>query len=317
MPPISSATHALVDGVCYPDAWKRLYRHDSVEEVEPLYLSTRWSAVAEHGPMLVTLKGAGLISQASQNDHTPLYRSLSLLSSQASTQSLSKHLRRFITFNSEAGQEQLLRFADPLVTRHWLRSYGDELPAILMGSINTWWVADWTPNWAGQRAQKWQAFQASHHPESTPAAQAPDFPPMGHQQYAALKAVARWQLKERLTDYFKQHVPNAWQRLKGDHGRWLDERLDDAIAWGASTERQLAIWVDLSLHWGKALMTADDGLYAQWARHSSDQVCLPRQEQLYALDAWSRTPAAGASQRTQNYGSPSQAPLSVDEEANG
>ncbi|MGM3273342.1 hypothetical protein ACS26N_27420, partial [Bacillus cereus group sp. BC232] len=49
-----------------------------------------------------------------------------------------------------------------------------------------------------------------------------------------------------------------------ERGDWLDTRFDDAIAWGASTERQLAIWVDLSLHCGEDFITARDGLYACW-----------------------------------------------------
>ncbi|MGP9807547.1 DUF4123 domain-containing protein [Halomonas sp. AOP12-C2-37] len=283
-------THALLDGVRYPNALKRLYGRDDIEGIEPLYLMTRWSSLAEQGPILVRLKSSRLADEACANDDSKLYRSLSLLSSQASTSELSKHLGQFVTFKGEGEQEQLLRFADPLVTRHWLVSYGSALPAEMMGPIDTWWVADWAPNWAEPRPLAWQIFRSHLSQASTTAEPANSFPPMGSAQLAALDAVDRWQLKERLTDYFSEHMAEAWQRLPVEgRGIWLEERLDDAIAWGANTERQLAIWASLSLRWGEHFMTASDGLYARWVVQTAEKKPLSRQEQLYALDAWSRT----------------------------
>lgn len=283
-------THALVDGVRYPNALKRLYSRDDIEDIEPLYLMTRWSSLAEQGPILVRLKSSRLADEACANDDSKLYRSLSLMSSQASTSELSRHLGQFVTFNGEGGHEQLLRFADPLVTRHWLSSYGNALPAALMGPIDTWWVADWVPNWAKPHPVIWQAFRPQ--PSGAPTTTVPSdtFPPMGRDQFAALEAVTCWQLKERLTGYFTVHMPEDWQYLSAE-GRslWLDERLDDAAAWGANTERQIAIWLSLSLRWGKDFMTVRDGLYAHWIAQTSKQKPLSRQEQLYALDVWSRT----------------------------
>ncbi|WP_237673969.1 DUF4123 domain-containing protein [Vreelandella profundi] len=283
-------THALVDGVRYPNALKRLYGRDDIEDIEPLYLMTRWSSLAEQGPILVRLKSSRLADEACANDDSKLYRSLSLLSSQASTSELSKHLGQFVTFKGEGEQEQLLRFADPLVTRHWLVSYGSALPAEMMGPIDTWWVADWAPNWAEPRPLAWQIFRSHLSQASTTAKPANSFPPMGSAQLAALDAVDRWQLKERLTDYFREHMAEAWQQLSVEgRGLWLEERLDDAITWGANTERQLAIWASLSLRWGEHFMTASDGLYARWVVQTAEKKPLSRQEQLYALDAWSRT----------------------------
>ncbi|MCC5904241.1 MAG: DUF4123 domain-containing protein [Halomonas sp.] len=295
-------THALVDGVRYSNAFKRLYSRDDVDDIEPLYLMTRWSSLAEQGPILVRLKSNSLAEEANKDDR--LYRSLSLLSSQASTSELGKHLGRFITFTGEEGEhEQLLRFADPLVTKHWLSSYGSELPAEIMGPIDAWWVADWVPNWAMPRSLTWQKFRSSL--SSEPVMQENAFPPMGSSQLAALDGVDRWQLKERLTDYFKEHAAEAWRNLPAeDRGQWLDERLNDAIAWGASTERQLAIWVDLSLNWGEEFIESNGGLYRCWREQSSSGPRLSRQDQLYALDAWSRTLAANTSQRTRNHALP-------------
>lgn len=294
-------THALVDGVRYPNAFKRLYSRDDVDDIEPLYLMTRWSSLAEQGPILVRLKSSSLAEEANKDDR--LYRSLSLLSSQASTGELGKHLGRFMTFTGEGEHEQLLRFADPLVTKHWLSSYGSALPTEIMGPIDAWWIADWAPNWAVPRSLMWQKFCSSF--SSEPVMQENSFPPMGSSQLAALDVVDRWQFKERLTAYFKEHAAEAWRNLPAeDRGQWLDERLNDAIAWGGSTERQLAIWVDLSLNWGSDFIAAHDGLYHRWREHSASGSRLSRQDQLYALDAWSRTLAANASPRTQNHALP-------------
>ncbi|MBP5980087.1 MAG: DUF4123 domain-containing protein [Halomonas sp.] len=285
-------THALVDGVRYPNTLRRLYSRDDIEDIEPLYLMTRWASLAEQGPILVRLKSSRLADEACANDDSKLYRSLSLLSSQASTGELSRHLGRFVTFNAEGGHEQLLRFADPLVTRHWLSSYGSALPADILSPIDTWWVADWAPNWAEPRPVTWQLFQSLRQ-ASTSVMEASTLPPMGSAQLAALDAVASWQLKERLTSYFREHMPEAWRSLSAENrGQWLDERLDDAAAWGVNTERQVAIWLSLSLRWGSDFMRARDGLYEHWMKQADGNKPLSRQEQLYALDVWSRTQEA-------------------------
>lgn len=282
-------THALVDGVRYPNALRRLYSCDDIEDIEPLYLMTRWSSLAEQGPILVRLKSNRLADEACANDDSKLYRSHSLLSSQASTRELSRHLGQFVTFNAEGSHEQLLRFADPLVTRHWLSSYEGALPAGILGPVDTWWVADWAPNWAEPRPVTWQPFQSHLRQASPSVSEASTFPPMGSAQLAALDAVARWQLKERLTSYFREHMPENWQYLSAEkRGRWLDERLDDAAAWGANTERQVAIWLSLSLRWGSDFMAARDGLYDRWVTQDGGNKLISRQEQLYALDIWSR-----------------------------
>lgn len=283
-------THALVDGVRFPNALQRLYRRDDLQDIEPLYLMTRWSSLAEQGPVLVHLQGDGLLGDVCDNDDAELYRALSFLSSHASMRELSHHLAQFVTFSVE-GHEQLLRFADPLVTRHWLSSYGDTLPAELMGPLDTWWVADWAPLWAEPRTVSWQTFCAGQ--ASPENGWQRSFPPMGSAQLAALDAVDRWQLKERLADHFNQHAVASWRQLpSAERGQWLDDRLDDAIAWGAYTERQLAIWLSLSLEWGEHFMTEPYGLYARWWAQLPEPKPRSRQEQLYALDAWSRSPEA-------------------------
>lgn len=288
------ATHALVDGVRYSRAFERLYGRDDVADIEPLYLTTRWASLAEQGPILVRLQGTGLHDEVLRETQGEWTRALTWLHSDASSAELAEHLRQFVTFEA-AGQEKLLRFADPLVTRHWLASYGNAVPADVMGPIRTWWVAEWSPNWAATSVLTWCAFQPD---ESSPLGEHDErsqLHVMGAPQLAALEVVTRWQFKERLAEHFLANASQAWQALPPEsRGAWMDTRIDDALAWGASTERQIAIWLDLSLHWGENFMSASDGPYLHWIACTAQSERLSRQERLYALDAWSRTPEAVA-----------------------
>lgn len=294
---LRETTHALVDGVRYPRAFERLYGRDDIADIEPLYLNTRWASLAEQGPILVRLQGTGLRDQVLRETQGEWSRALTWLHSDASSAELAEHLRRFVTFRETGQQEKLLRFADPLVTRHWLASYGNAVSADVMGPIRTWWVAEWSPNWAAASVLTWNAFQPD---ESSRLGEYDEVPLknfMGASQLAALEAVTRWQFKERLSEHFQANASQAWQALPDEgRGQWMDARIEDAMAWGASTERQIAIWLDLSLHWGDDFMSASDGLYLHWIACTAQDEKLPRQERLYALDAWSRTPEAVALQ---------------------
>lgn len=296
--PLQEATHLLVDGVRLPCALERLYRQDAITDIEPLYLRTRWASLAERGPILCRLKDAGLVDviMAGDRDFSP--RTLSLLHGpEASTAELGDHLRQFVTFTAGVSHEKLLRFADPLVTRHWLASYAKAVLTEVMGPIRTWLVAEWSPNWAVPSALTWHAFYSDDSSELNAHDEHPLRTFMGAPQLAALEAVARWQFKERLAEHFQESTSQAWQKLPTEsRGEWMDARIGEAMAWGTSTERQLAIWLDLSLHWGENFMSASDGLYLHWLACTAQAEGLSRQQRLYALDAWSRTPEAVALQ---------------------
>ncbi|MGQ4880702.1 DUF4123 domain-containing protein [Billgrantia sp. LNSP4103-1] len=293
---LREVTHALVDGVRYPRAFVRLYDRDDIADIEPLYLTTRWASLAEQGPILVRLQGAGLRDEVLRETQGEWPRALTWLHSDVSSTELAEHLRQFVTLEA-AGQEKLLRFADPLVTRHWLASYGNAVPADVMGPIRTWWVAEWPLSWAADSVLIWNAFLPDESSRFGEYDESPLKSFMGAPQLAALEAVTRWQFKARLTEHFQANASQTWQALPAEgRGQWMDARIDDAMAWGASTERQIAIWLDLSLHWGEGFMSANDGLYRHWVACTEQNEPLPRQERLYALDAWSRTPEAVALQ---------------------
>ncbi|WP_136248752.1 DUF4123 domain-containing protein [Halomonas borealis] len=285
----SHITHVLVDGARYPDALRRLYARDDLAEIEPLYLLTRFKDLAEQGPILVAPRDRRFVDEILAEGDGERTRAMSLLSSPASTGSLSDHLLGFVEIESE-GAPRLLRFADPLVLRHWLASHGERVPVDIMGPIRSWRVAHWAPAWNEEGEPAWQAFEAAEHP--TPGKeQASKAPAMlAAPQRDALDAVARWQFKERLSAHFERNAAVPWSRLASAmRGDWLEARLDDALVWGAQTERQLAIWAELALHWGADFVTATDGPYARWVAGDASRGRLPRQQQLYTLDDWCRS----------------------------
>lgn len=284
-------THVLVDGVRYPDALRRLYARDDLAEIEPLYLLTRFKDVAEQGPILVVPRNRHFVDEILAEGDVERTRAMSLLTSSATTEALGDHLLGFAEVEVD-GASRLLRFADPLVLRHWLASYGVQVPAEVMGPIQAWRVAHWAPVWGEHEEMAWQTFEGTGQ-ESPVGVQAPlSFDHFSAPQLNALDAVARWQLKERLSVYFARHVGDAWARLApAQRGDWLEARLDEALAWGAQTERQLAIWMELSLRWEHDFMTAPDGLYANWVARDASRGQIPRQQQLYEIDAWWRAEA--------------------------
>ncbi|GEK74042.1 MULTISPECIES: DUF4123 domain-containing protein [Halomonas] len=285
-------THVLVDGVRYPDALRRLYARDDLAEIEPLYLMTRFKDLAEQGPILVAPRGRGFVDEILAEGDGELTRAMSLLTASATTEALGDHLLRFVEAEID-GISRLVRFADPLVLRHWLASFGDIVPAEVMGPIHAWRVAHWAPAWGATAAPQWRVFEASESSVLEAGRGTPVPAMMGAPQQEALEAVARWQFKERLSAYFSRHLGEAWAEVPLDRrGDWLDARLDDAQAWGAQTERQFAIWCELALRRGETFMTASDGLYARWVAGDASRGELPRQQQLYALDDWSRSEAA-------------------------
>lgn len=289
MSELDRVTYVLVDGVRYPDALRRLYARDDLAEIVPLYLLTRFKDVAAEGPILVAPRKRHFVDEILAEGDGERTRAMSLISSAASTEELGEHLLGFVEIEVD-GARRLLRFADPLVLRYWLASYGESVPAEVMGPIDTWRVAQWAPAWGEHEGPAWRTFEvkAGQIPSDDPVSRSPDR--IAGPQLDALDAVARWQFKERLSAYFARHASEAWLRLTTEgRGDWLESRLDEAQAWGARTERQLAIWMELSLRWGPDFMTATAGPYARWVAQETSRDRLPRQQQLYELAAWCRS----------------------------
>lgn len=254
------ACFVLIDGVLRHDAIPRLYQRGESLEVEPIYLCTRWAELHDIGPILVAVRGPSmLIDETCQT--TDQVADASLVYSHASLRVVADHLRRFIAPTDILGRNGLLRFADPLVTRFWLSSYqGVHLDAVL-GPIDAWHVPENPHSWEPTGMVKWQRFLRT----AAPPEWIDGHGLLGQAQLDAMDRAARWRFIDRLHDHLQQ---SHSQRLaKIDAGlltQWFDDRLDEAQAWGLTSERSHFIWIKYSLRWGAGFTLGTCEPYQRW-----------------------------------------------------
>ncbi|MBZ9784863.1 DUF4123 domain-containing protein [Pseudomonas sp. REP124] len=271
---VSQANYLLIDGVLRPDALARLYQRGEPLEIVPLYLGTRWSELQDLGPILVSLLGPStLIDEEYQQADA------SLLSSRAPQQVVADHLRRFIAPPDVLGGSGLLRFADPLVAHHWLESYqGTHLDGIL-GPIEAWHTPEGRHSWEPPPQSAWRSFLR--------AGPAPDGfnPLLGEGQLMALNRAGRWRFMERLNLGFQESHPLLLAQIDHDtRAQWFDQRLDEAEAWGLSSESSQAIWIEYSLRWGDGFTQHTDGPYQQWLANNPDALQLAPELRIQRMD---------------------------------
>ena len=280
---MSSPSHAnflLIDGVLRQDAAASVYQRGESLEVWPLYAGTRWQALHDMGPILVALQGpSDLISETCQNAFRQA--DASLLYSRAPVQVVAAHLRRFIAPPDVLGGNGLLRFADPLVTRHWLGSYqGTHLDAVL-GPIDAWHIPETQHSWELGQPHEWRSFY-----RAAPAPEWADiYAQLGDVQLRALDQAARWRFMERLNQSFERSHPRHLARLnKSARTQWFDQRLNEAEAWGLSSDRSLAIWVEYSLRWGAGFILQPDSPYQQWLADTASALKLAPELRIQQMD---------------------------------
>jgi hypothetical protein len=276
----SQANFLLIDGVLRQHAAASLYQRGEALEVWPLYIGTRWQALHDLGPILVVLQGpSDLISETCQSAFQRA--DASLLYSRAPVQVVAAHLRRFITPPDVLGGHGLLRFADPLVTRHWLGSYqGKHLDAVL-GPIDAWHIPENPHSWELEPPAQWRSFH-----RAAPAAEWADIhAQLGHAQLGALDRAARWRFMERLNQSLERSHPQRMAQLdKGTRTQWFDHRLDEAEAWGLSSERSLVTWFEYSLRWGTGFTLRPDTPYQQWLATTAGALKLAPELRIQQMD---------------------------------
>jgi hypothetical protein len=262
----SPANYLLIDGVLRANALTSLYQLDESVEVEPLYLGTRWAALNDLGPILVSIRGSsGFVNETCRS--ATGQPDASLLYSLAPMSVVAAHLRRFIAPPDVLGGNGLLRFADPLVARHWLGSYqGAQLDTVL-GPIDAWHVPEHPHSWEPVVSLEWRRiFCAAPSPEWVDSCAQ-----LGETQLGALDQAARWRFMEKLHQSLEQSLPQHLARIDiSQLTRWFHDRLNEAQAWGLGTQRSLAIWVEYSLRWGEGFTLRADGPYQQWLVRTPD-----------------------------------------------
>ncbi|WP_426202223.1 DUF4123 domain-containing protein [Pseudomonas sp. TWP3-1] len=276
----SNANFLLIDGVLRPDAIASLYQLGEPLEIEPLYIGTRWTDLKDLGPILVKPSGStSMINQTYQNTSNQM--DATLISSRATMSVVADHLRRFIAPPDVLGGSAMLRFADPLVTRHWLGSYqGEHLNAVL-GPVESWSVPRKSHSWESSTPTQWINFLRS----SRPADWQDKYAHLGPAQLDSLGRAARWQFMERLHENLEQYHPRPLSSLEvSERTLWFDERLDEAEAWGLSSERSLAIWVEYSLRWGAGFTERPSGPYQDWLARTPDAPRLAPEIRIQQMD---------------------------------
>lgn len=271
----------LIDGVLRQNALQWIYQSGDVREVEPIYMGSRWDEAKDLGPILVEPEsGAVVLSDIRHN--RALQSQASLLTSEAPLHTVAEHLRHFTTVTDNYGSQSLLRFADPLVTWHWLDSYSQQSYGALLGPIATWQVAVQPPSWAPSGAIQWRHYQA------LPGSTILDGHSLNHladEQVEALERAYRQRFLERLYDWLAREYPQALAKTSElERGIWLEQRLSEASAWGLINERSIAIWFERCACWGSDFATRVDSPYQDWLRDNPEAQKLPPEMRIQALD---------------------------------
>lgn len=275
------ANFLLLDGVLWPNAIARLQQGGEPLHIEPLYSGTRWKALQDVGPILVSL-------QSSSNPAGEAYQKLaqladaSLLYSPASIETVADHLRRFIAPPDALGATSLLRFADPLVAGHWLSSYrGMHLDAVL-GPIEAWHVPNHSHTWAPGEPSPWQRFSRA----GAALQWAEDNAKLGQAQLKALEQAARWQFIEQLYRDLQHNLPEHLVRIDNTVlTQWFHDRLDEGQAWGLVSERSFVIWIEYSLRWGDGFVLSPSGPYQRWLACTPDALTQAPELRIQRMDA--------------------------------
>lgn len=270
----------LIDGVLRQDALQWLYAVGESIEVIPIYNASRWDAVKELGPILVGLDAHSSLLHELQ--HSPvLQRQASHIQSSASLNDVADHLSQFITVTDSAGSYSLFRFADPLVASYWLSSYPSSAYQSLLGPISEWLVPLSPPNWAATATTQWHSYR----PQPNSPVLESKLNHLADEQVQALEQAYRRSFKERLYDWVSRDYPQTLLCLgEQECGHWMEQRLQDAEAWGLVNERSIAIWIERCACWGNDFVTRADGPYLAWLARTPDAQKLPPELRIQALD---------------------------------
>ena len=260
-----SAKFILIDGVCYEQALKRLYMRDEDLQIEPLYTNTPWYEVADLGPILISPGESSALWE--EIEQYPTRHAAAVLTSPAPLADVANHLRQFNRLTDAQGNQCLLRYADPLVAWFWLGSFEGEGLSRILGPISDWRTVRPQAAWEQQQSPQWQHFECTNDTGSGLCH------PLGPAQEQALRQAYRWQLKSRIHGWLHDHHSADLQRRGADDiSAWMDEQLQEAEAFGLTSERSMVIWCALSLRQGDDFATASDGVYRRWLSSHEDRL---------------------------------------------
>lgn len=277
----NAQSYLLFDGVLREQLLPWLYMQDEPLEVEPLYARTRWSELADIGPVLVQpLSAQGLLTNVERDP--ALQACASVLRSKAPMLTVADHLRQFIQVSDALGSDSLLRFADPLVAQYWLASYSLQALAAVLGPIDEWQLATHKPRWQVQEQTQWLSFHSSM-PTNSLLGLKPGH--LEEPQIDALELAYQRRFADRLDSWFEQTQPDFRDKQGNHWGDWIARQYQAAQAWGLTTERSIAIWLELHARLGEEVCSAEDGLYAIWLADNPHMTRAPPDTRIQAFEA--------------------------------
>ena len=280
MSSVPQVNYLLIDGVLRANALANLYALAEPVEIEPLYQGTRWRELKDLGPILVATQGSSDLIQTTWQSAAQ-QADASLLYSPAPIIAVADHLRRFIAPSDVRGSKGLLRFADPLVARHWLGSYQGAHRDAVLGPIQSWHLPQRSHSWALDQPPEWCTFTRT----AAPPQWVEGYAQLGEAQIHALDQAARWRFMERLHHRVERSHPQHLARLdKSQLSQWFDDRLDEGQAWGLCSERSLTIWVEFSLRWGDGFTNNPDAPYQRWLARTPDALKLAPELRIQHMD---------------------------------
>lgn len=260
-------TYALIDGVMRQTAIKDIYKSKEPIQVIPLYMGTRFQDNYDLGPILVASLNNNLTQKLQQEDWPT---STTIITSDETLATVSEHLKQFIEVTNDTGSNALFRFADPLTTWYWLNSYSENALVDIMGPITTWQVAEPSPDWNKQPIT-WQLFT---NPKTEVLGFRLDY--LNEPQMDALNQAANFRFKNKIYQWLQLENPNVLVNKSPEQiTQWIDTTLTKAEAFNLTTERTLAIWVDLCADYGQDFVNKKDSLYQRWLAENTQFKVLP------------------------------------------
>lgn len=264
---MSHYTYALIDGVLHQNAIKELYKSKQPIQVIPLYMGTRFEANHDLGPILVAeLDGSTLIDTL-KNTWTD---SVTLIHSDHYLRDVATHLSQFITVTDETGSHALFRFADPVVTWYWLHSYEQNALPDILGPIAAWQIQCPQNAWQTEQTQ-WDTYT---NPNTALLQLKINY--LNEPQTNALDEAADFRFKNKQYNLLIDKANNPFQdKTEQQITDWFNQQLTQAKANHLTTERTLAIYLDLVADYGQGFLADPESNYQQWLAENPQSKPLP------------------------------------------
>src|SRR5690606_27466771 len=151
-----------------------------------------------------------------------------------------------------------------------------------LGPIDEWRMAADRGRWQNRQHTGWPGFHAS---DPTTSSSPCRLSHLGPPQIQALEQCCHRRFADRLESGPEQAVPEFMGVLGSGGGDWLTGQYQAAQAWGLTTERSIAIWLELHARLGDGVCSAEEGRYAVWLTDNPHMKRVPPDARIQAFEA--------------------------------